>query len=103
VEAGANNILGVENVLTYESLEDGVFNQADIALFDRKGYELFIDFDILLQLALELEAHSRHRKVLIYVLNQVVNAYGAGSDDENSGMHQTFWSLSSTSQPMQAV
>jgi alpha-mannosidase len=82
VEAGANNILGVENVLTYESLEDGVFNQADIALFDRKGYELFIDFDILLQLALELEAHSRHRKVLIYVLNQVVNAYGAGSDDE---------------------
>ena len=50
VDAGANNILGVENVLTYESLEDGVFNQADLAIFDRKGYELYIDFDILLQL-----------------------------------------------------
>ena len=59
VDAGANNILGVENVLTYESLEDGVFNQADLAIFDKKGYELYIDFDILFQLMEELEPYSR--------------------------------------------
>jgi len=82
VDAGANNILGVENVLTYESLEDGVFNQADIALFSRKGYELYIDFDILFQIIEELEPYSRHRKVLIYILNEVVNNYGSGSDAE---------------------
>jgi len=81
VDAGANNILGVENVLTYESLEDGVFNQADLALFDRKGYELYIDFDILLQLLEELEPYSRHRKVLIYILNEVVNHYGSGTPE----------------------
>lgn len=81
VDAGANNILGVENVLTYESLEDGIFNQADLALFDRKGYELYIDFDILLQLLEELEQYSRHRKVLIYILNEVVNNYGNGSPE----------------------
>jgi alpha-mannosidase len=79
VEAGANNLLGVENVLTYESLEDGVFNQADLALFDREGYQLYIDFDILVQLMEELDVRSRHRKVLIYILNEVVNHYGDGS------------------------
>ena len=82
VDAGANNILGVENVLTYESLEDGVFNQADLALFSRKGYELYIDFDILYQIIEELEPYSRHRKVLIYILNEVVNNYGSGGDEE---------------------
>ena len=82
VDAGANNILGVENVLTYESLEDGVFNQADIALFSRKGYELYIDFDILLQIIDELEPYSRHRKVLIYILNEVVNNFGSGGEEE---------------------
>jgi len=82
VDAGANNILGVENVLTYESLEDGIFNQADIALFSRKGYELYIDFDILFQIIEELEPYSRHRKVLIYILNEVVNNFGSGSDEE---------------------
>lgn len=82
VEAGANNILGVENVLTYESLEDGIFNQADIALFSRKGYELYIDFDILFQLVEELEEYSRHRKVLIYILNEVANNYGLGTEAE---------------------
>ena len=69
-------------MLTYESLEDGIFNQADLAIFDRKGYELYIDFDILLQLLEELEPYSRHRKVLIYILNEVVNNYGSGSEKE---------------------
>jgi alpha-mannosidase len=82
VDAGANNILGVENVLTYESLEDGVFNQADLALFDRNSYELYIDFDILLQLLEELEPYSRHRNVLIFILNEVVNNYGSASPEE---------------------
>lgn len=82
VDAGANNILGVENVLTYESLEDGIFNQADLAIFDRKAYELYIDFDILFQLMEELEPYSRHRKVLIYILNEVVNNYGNGNPEE---------------------
>ncbi|WP_020532920.1 alpha-mannosidase [Flexithrix dorotheae] len=82
VDAGANNILGAENVLTYESMEDGVFNQAELAIFDREKWKLFVEFDLLANLMTELYEKTRHRKLLIYALNEVVNKYGDGGPEE---------------------
>lgn len=82
IDAGANNILGTKNVLTYESMVDGIFNQADIAIFDNEKWQLRIDFELLLQIALELPEHSRHRRLIIYVLNEVCNNFGDGGPDQ---------------------
>ena len=82
IDAGANNILGTKNVLTYESMVDGVFNQADIAVFDHEKWQLRIDFELLLQIALELPEHSRHRRLIVYALNEVCNRFGEGTPKE---------------------
>ncbi|MDW7695406.1 alpha-mannosidase [Flammeovirgaceae bacterium SG7u.111] len=82
VDAGANNILGVENVLTYESMEDGVFNQADLAIFDRQKWHMYIEYDMLTNLMMELYEKTRHRKLLIYALNEVINKFGDGTPEE---------------------
>jgi len=82
VDAGANNILGVENVLTYESMEDGVFNEADLAIFDREKWYLYVEYDLLTNLMDELHETSRHKKLLIFALNQVINEYGEGTSDQ---------------------
>ncbi|MEM1134753.1 MAG: glycoside hydrolase family 38 C-terminal domain-containing protein [Bacteroidota bacterium] len=82
VDAGANNILGVENVLTYESMEDGVFNQADLAIFDREKWYLYIEYDLLANLMEDIAPVSRHHKVLMYTLNECINIYRDGTSEE---------------------
>ncbi|MEM8896034.1 MAG: alpha-mannosidase 2c1, partial [Bacteroidota bacterium] len=82
IDAGANNILGLKNVLTYESMVDGIFNQAALTIFDHEKWQLRIDFELLLQIAIELPEYSRHRRLIIFALNEVCNNYGVGGDKE---------------------
>ncbi len=82
VDAGANNILGVKNVLTYESMVDGIFNEAQLAIFDREKWNLRLDIELLYQMVVELPKTSRHRKLILYTLNKVCNEYGDGTPDE---------------------
>jgi len=81
IDAGANNILGVENVLTYESMEDGVFNEADLAIFDRESWYLYIEYDLLTNLMEDIAPASRHHKLLVYALNECINVYGDGKPE----------------------
>ncbi len=89
IDAGANNILGVKNVLTYESMVDGIFNQADLAVFDREKWHLRLDVELLLQMVIELPSTSRHRKLILYALNEACNQYGDGTADEVANCRAT--------------
>ncbi|UZR94569.1 alpha-mannosidase [Chondrinema litorale] len=82
VDAGANNILGVENVLTYESMEDGVFNQAELVIFDREKWSFYIEYDLLTNLMEDIPPASRHHKLLVFALNECINTYGSGTSEE---------------------
>ena len=82
IDAGANNILGIKNVLTYTSMVDGIFNQADLAVFDREKWHLRLDVELLLQMAEELPEYTRHRRLILYALNEACNAYGEGTTEE---------------------
>ncbi|MGI9550267.1 MAG: alpha-mannosidase, partial [Aurantibacter sp.] len=79
LDAGANNIMGVYE-LDGEVISDGTINQAELVIFNHSSWQLFLDYELLFKLAGVLEEHSRHRKLIIYALNEVVNQYGDGSD-----------------------
>ncbi|MEQ6120308.1 alpha-mannosidase [Reichenbachiella sp. MALMAid0571] len=80
MDAGANNIMGVSE-LNGVIIADGTVNQAEMAIFDRNKWQLFLDYDLLFKFQALLEEKSRHKKTIIYALNEVINLYGDGSDE----------------------
>ncbi len=77
MDAGANNIMGVSE-LNGIIIADGTVNQAEIAIFDRNKWQLFLDYDLLFKFQALLEDKSRHKRTIIYALNEVINLYGDG-------------------------
>jgi len=71
VEAGANKLWGVQ--------PSAELQQADLAVLRKDIWALHFDFRFCCELMGDLDAQSRHRKLLLYALNEVVNHYGEGT------------------------
>ena len=80
LDAGANNIMGAHE-LNGQNISDGVLNQAELAIFKRNNWQLYLDFELLFNLTQVLEENSRHKKLIIYALNEVINVYEEGNDE----------------------
>lgn len=79
MDVGANNIMGIADH-NGTIIADGIVNQAEVAIFNRQAWQLFLDYDLLYQLQSLLDNNSRRKKLIIYALNEVINNYGDGSD-----------------------
>lgn len=80
LDAGANNIMGVTELFNSMVIADGTLNQAEIAIFHRNVWQLYLDYEFLYNLYLTLDPTSRHSRLLLYALNDVINHYTQFSD-----------------------
>ncbi len=81
MDVGANNIMGIADH-NGTIIADGTVNQAELAIFDRQVWQLFLDYDLLYQLQGILDEKSRRKKLIVYALNEVINTYGDGGAEE---------------------
>jgi alpha-mannosidase len=80
LDSGANNIMGAVE-WNGEIIDDGTVNQAEIAIFKRNLWQLFIDYDFLFKLQAILDDDSRRKKLIVYALNETINLFGQGEDE----------------------
>lgn len=81
VDAGANSLLGAFSGENLDVPLIARLKQADLAIFNPTAWKLQQDFDFLLNLMFSLNELSRHRKVLMYTLNEVANCYQDGNPE----------------------
>lgn len=82
LDAGANNIMGVTELFNAMIIADGTLNQAEIAVFRRDVWQLFLDYEFLYNLYFTLDPTSRRARLILFALNEVINHYqdDAGAD-----------------------
>lgn len=80
LDSGANNIMGAVE-WNGEIIDDGTVNQAEIAIFKRNLWQLYIDYDFLFKLQAILDDQSRRKKLIVYALNETINLFGQGEDE----------------------
>jgi alpha-mannosidase len=74
-EAGANGLFGKDK-------DDYLLERADIVVFDRMKYQLFMDLKVLISLYENLEENAVRKKRILFALNQVANTYQNGKGIE---------------------
>ena len=82
LDAGANNIMGVTELFNAMVIADGTLNQAELAIFRRDVWQLFLDYEFLYNLYLTLDPKSRHARLILYALNEVANRYQDAADTD---------------------
>ena len=80
LDSGANNIMGAIE-WNGQIIGDGTVNQAEIAIFKRNLWQLYLDYDILFSLLAILDDQSRRKQLIIYALNEAINLFGKGEDE----------------------
>lgn len=80
LDSGANNIMGAVE-WNGTIIDDGTVNQAEIAIFKRNIWQLYLDYDLLNKLQAILDDDSRRKKLIVYALNETINVFGQGEDE----------------------